>query len=184
MPYPTDLYAPPLGLLTDLYQLTMAFAAFKAGIAERQAVFHLTFRKNPYEGGFTLVCGLAAAADSLERYAFSDDDLAYLRTLRGRRGPLFDDPFLDWLRNLRVALDVDAMPEGTVAFPQEPILRVRGPAAAAMLVETPLLALLNFETLVATKAARVCLAAHGRPVLAFGLPRAQGPAGGISASRP
>jgi len=183
VPYPTDLYAPPLGLLTDLYQLTMAFAAFKAGIADRQAAFHLTFRKNPYEGGFTLVCGLAAAADYLERYGFSEDDLAYLRTLRGKRGPLFDDPFLDWLRNLRVALDVDAMPEGTVAFPQEPILRVRGPAIAAMLVETPLLALLNFETLVATKSARVCLAAQGRPVIEFGLRRAQGPDGGISASR-
>src|SRR5205085_1110950 len=126
MPYPTDLYAPPLGLLTDLYQLTMAFAAFKAGIADREAAFHLTFRKNPFEGGFTLVCGLAAACDYLERYGFSEDDLAYLRTLRGKRGPLFDDPFLDWLRNLRIALDVDAMPEGTVAFPQEPILPVRG----------------------------------------------------------
>jgi len=183
VPYPTDLYAPPLGLLTDLYQLTMAFAAFKAGIADRQAAFHLTFRKNPYEGGFTLVCGLAAAADYLERYGFSEDDLAYLRTLRGKRGPLFDDPFLDWLRNLRMALDVDAMPEGTVAFPQEPIVRVRGPAIAAMLVETPLLALVNFETLIATKSARVCLAAQGRPVIEFGLRRAQGPDGGISASR-
>ena len=183
MPYPTDLYGPPLGLLTDLYQLTMAFAAFKAGIADRQAAFHLTFRKNPFEGGFTLVCGLAAACDYLERYGFSEDDLAYLRTLRGKRGPLFDDPFLDWLRNLRIALDVDAMPEGTVAFPQEPILRVRGAAIAAMLVETPLLALLNFETLVATKAARVCLAAQGRPVIEFGLRRAQGPDGGVTASR-
>ena len=183
MPYPTDLYAPPLGLLTDLYQLTMAFAAFKAGIAERQAAFHLTFRKNPFEGGFTLVCGLAAATGYLEQYRFSEDDLAYLRTLRGRRAPLFDEAFLDWLRDLPIALDIDAIPEGTVAFPQEPILRVRGPAVAAMLVETPLLTLLNFETLVATKAARVCLAAQGRPVIEFGLRRAQGPDGGVSASR-
>ena len=74
MAYPTDLYAPPLGLLTDLYQLTMAFAAFKAGIAEREAVFHLTFRKNPFEGGFTLVCGLAAAVEYLERHRFSEED--------------------------------------------------------------------------------------------------------------
>src|SRR5207237_10450304 len=157
MPYPTDLHAPPLGLLTDLYQLTMAFAAFKAGIADREAAFHLTFRKNPFEGGFTLVCGLAAATGYLEQYRFSEDDLASLRTLRGRRAPLFDEAFLDWLRDLPIALDIDAIPEGTVAFPQEPILRVRGPAVAAMLVETPLLTLLNFETLVATKAARVCL---------------------------
>jgi nicotinate phosphoribosyltransferase len=183
VPYLTEVYAPPLGLLTDLYQVTMAFAAFKAGIAERQAAFHLTFRKNPFEGGFTLVCGLAAAAEYLERHGFSEDDLAYLRSLRGTRGLLFDDAFLDWLRNLRVALDVDAMPEGTVAFPHEPILRVRGPAVAAMLVETPLLALLNFQSLVATKAARVCLAAQGRPVIEFGLRRAQGPDGGVSASR-
>src|SRR5205823_13397844 len=120
----------------------------------------------------------SAATEYLERHGFSQDDLAYLRSLRGTRGPLFDDVFLDWLRNLRVALDVDAMPEGTIAFPHEPILRVRGPAIAAMLVETPLLALLNFETLVATKAARVCLAAQGRPVIEFGLRRAQGPDGG------
>ncbi|MFL5407081.1 MAG: nicotinate phosphoribosyltransferase [Myxococcales bacterium] len=183
MAYPTDLYAPPLGLLTDLYQLTMAFAAFKAGIADRQAEFHLTFRKNPFEGGFTVVCGLESAAEYLEHHRFAEDDLAYLRSLRGRRGPLFDDPFLDWLRALHVALDVDAMPEGTVAFPHEPILRVRGPAVAAMLVETPLLTLLNFQTLVATKAARVCLAANGRPVIEFGLRRAQGPDGGVSAAR-
>src|SRR5205085_5529610 len=145
--------------------------------------FHLTFRKNPFEGGFTLVCGLAAATGYLEQYRFSEDDLAYLRTLRGRRAPLFDEPFLDWLRDLPIALDIDAIPEGTVAFPQEPILRVRGPAVAAMLVETPLLTLLNFQTLVATKAARVCLAAQGRPVIEFGLRRAQGPDGGVTASR-
>jgi nicotinate phosphoribosyltransferase len=181
--YPTDLYKPPLGLLTDLYQLTMAFAAFKAGLADRQAEFHLTFRKNPFEGGFTLVCGLAAAAEYLEQHRFSEDDLAYLKSLHGRRGPLFDDSFLEWLRDLHVLLDVDAMQEGTVAFPHEPILRVRGPAVAAMLVETPLLTLLNFETLVATKAARVCLAAQGRPVVEFGLRRAQGPDGGVSAAR-
>jgi nicotinate phosphoribosyltransferase len=181
--YPTDLYSPALGLLTDLYQVTMAFAAFKAGIAEQEAAFHVTFRKNPFEGGFTLVCGLAAAAEYLERHRLSEDDVAYLRSLRGSRGPLFDEPFLGWLRDLRVALDVDAMPEGTVAFPHEPILRVRGPAAFAMLVETPLLTLLNFPTLIATKAARVCLAAQGRPVIEFGLRRAQGPDGGVSAAR-
>src|SRR3954470_14346001 len=153
MAYPTDLYATPLALLTDLYQLTMAFAAFKSGVADKPAAFHLTFRKNPFEGGFTVVCGLAAVIEYLERYRFTEDDLAYLRTLRGARGPLFDEPFLGWLRDLRIALDVDAMPEGTFPFPHEPILRVAGPAIAAMLVETPLLTFLNFQTLVATKAA-------------------------------
>src|SRR5205807_9755255 len=118
-------------------------------------------------------------------WRFADDDLAYLRELRTAAGEaMFEQGFLDWLRALDLkGLDVDAVPEGTAVFPQEPLLRVSGPIVPCMLLETPLLALINFQTLVATKAARVCLAAQGQPVLEFGLRRAQGADGAISASR-
>jgi nicotinate phosphoribosyltransferase len=183
MGYPTDVYAQPLGLLTDLYQLTMAYAAFRERLHEQHAAFHLSFRQNPFGSGFTLACGLAPALDYLQGHRFAADDLDWLGSLRGKRGPLFDAAFLRWLGGTRLALDVDAIPEGTAVFPQEPLLRVTGPVAQAMLVETPLLTFLNFQTLVATKAARIYLAARGAPVIEFGLRRAQGPDGGLSASR-
>src|SRR5207237_6779902 len=119
-----------------------------------------------------------------ESLAFAGDDLEYLGSLTGADGkPLFDRGFLDHLRTMNVSLDVDAAPEGTVVFPQEPLVRVQGPVIPCMLLETPLLNLINFSPLIATKAARVCLAARGAPVIEFGLRRAQGPDGGVSASR-
>ncbi|MGI5860622.1 MAG: nicotinate phosphoribosyltransferase [Myxococcales bacterium] len=184
MRIPTELYRPSLALLTDLYQLTMAHAAWRAGVAEQEAVFHLFFRKNPFGGGFALACGLDPALDLLGGLRFDEDDLGYLGSLTGSDGkPLFAPEFLDYLRDTPLALDVDALPEGTAVFPQEPLMRVRGPIVACMLAETPLLNLVNFQTLTATKAARIHLAAGGEPVLEFGLRRAQGIDGALAASR-
>ena len=184
MHVPTDLYRPSLALLTDFYELTMAAAALKRGVAGEEAVFSISFRRNPFHGGFTIAAGLDPVIDYLERYRFDDGDLAFLAAQRDATGrPLFEPAFLDHLRRLELDVDVDAVPEGTAVFPWEPILRVKGHVIPCMLLETPLLTLVNFHTLVATKAARVCLAARGEPVLEFGLRRAQGFDGGLSASR-
>ncbi len=179
-----SLYRPSLALLTDLYELTMAHGYWKAGPADREAVFHLTFRRSPFHGGYTLAAGLATAIDYLENSRFTDADAAYLATLTGNDArPLFEPGFLDFLRRLEPACDIDAVPEGTVVFPQEPLLRVRGPLLQAQLLETALLNIVNFQTLIATKASRLVLAARGEPVLEFGLRRAQGIDGALSASR-
>jgi nicotinate phosphoribosyltransferase len=179
-----SLYRPSLALLTDLYQLTMAYGYWKAGPADREAVFHLTFRRSPFKGGFTIAAGLATAVDYLEQARFTKEDAAYLAGLKGNDGrPLFDVAFLDHLCAMEPACDIDAIPEGTVVFPQEPLVRVRGPLMQAQLLETALLNIINFQTLIATKAARLVLAAQGDPVLEFGLRRAQGIDGALSASR-
>jgi len=171
-------------LLTDLYQLTMACGYWKAGKADQEAVFELFFRKAPFQCGFTVAAGLAPAIDFLGAFCFTDDDTAFLGTLRGNdRQPLFDAGFLDYLKGFRFACDVHAIPEGTVVFPQEPLLRVQGPILQCQLLETALLNLINFQSLLATKAARVCLAAQGESVLEFGLRRAQGVDGALAASR-
>ncbi len=184
MPVPSQLYRSSLALLTDFYELTMAYAAWKDGTAAREASFVLSFRKNPFRGGFSVAAGLEPAMDFVEHYRFAEDDLGFLATQRGADGaPLFERGFLDALRTLEVDVDVDAVPEGTVVFPQEPLVRVSGPVIPCMLLETALLNLVNFQTLVATKAARVCLAARGDRVIEFGLRRAQGIDGGISATR-
>lgn len=173
-----------LALLTDLYQLTMAAAAFRTGRAGQEAVFHLFFRRAPFQGGYTVAAGLETALDYLRDFRFDESDLSYLAGLAGADGqPLFARDFLDHLGAMRLSVDVDAVPEGTPIFPQEPLLRVQGPVAECMLLETPLLNLINFQTLVATKAARICQAARGEPVIEFGLRRAQGPDGALSASR-
>ncbi len=175
---------PPLGLLTDLYQLTMAAGYLDAGKAEREAVFHLFYRRNPFSGGYSVACGLEQAMEMLAAFRFSGEDLDYLASLEGNDSrPLFGPEFLEYLRDFELSLDVDAIPEGTVVFPHEPLLRVRGPLAHCQLVETPLLTILNFQTLIATKASRIVRAATGDAVLEFGLRRAQGVDGGLSASR-
>ena len=180
----SHLYKPSLALLTDLYELTMACGYWKAGIYDRQAVFHLLFRENPFRGGFTLACGLQTAVEHLQQLRFDQADLAYLAGVRGADGePIFPPAFLDFLRNLHFTCDVDAVPEGTAVFPQEPLVRVMGPLLQGQIVETALLNIINFQTLIATKAARVVMAARGQPVLEFGLRRAQGIDGGLSASR-
>lgn len=179
-----ELYRPSLALLTDLYELTMACGYWKSGIHQRRAAFHLLFRENPFGGGFTLACGLQTAVEYLQRFRFDQADLAYLGTVKGGDGrPIFAPEFLDFLRELHFTCDVDAVPEGTVVFPHEPLVRITGPLIEAQIVETALLNLINFQTLIATKAARVVMAAAGEPVLEFGLRRAQGIDGGVSASR-
>ena len=184
MPGLEDLYGGSLALLTDLYQLTMACGYWKAGTADREAVFHLLFRRAPFGGGYAIAAGLAPAIDFLRRLTFQPDDLAYLATLRdGEDAPLFPQGFLDYLADFRFGCTIDAAPEGSVVFGHEPLLRVTGPIAHAQLVETALLTMINFGTLVATKASRVVQVARGAPVMEFGLRRAQGIDGGLCASR-
>jgi nicotinate phosphoribosyltransferase len=184
MPVPSKLYRPSLGLLTDFYELTMAYAAWRSPVSTREASFSLAFRAHPFHGGFTVAAGLEHAIDLVQHLRFDADDLAFLAKQRGADGaPLFAPGFLEALRKLEVDVDVDAVPEGTVVFPYEPLVRVSGPVIPCLLLETALLNVVNFQTLVATKAARVCLAARGEPVLEFGLRRAQGVDGGLAASR-
>jgi len=180
---PTTRPVPSL-LLTDLYQLTMAQAYWKSGRGEKEAVFQMFFRRHPFDGGFTIACGLHSLIEMLVEATFDDSDLAYLASLPGRDGqPLFEPDFLATLRDFRLVCDIDAIPEGTIVFPFEPLVRVTGPLVQAQLLETIILNIINFQTLIATKAARICLAAQGEPVIEFGLRRAQGPDGGLSASR-
>ncbi len=172
------------GLFTDLYELTMANGFHVSGTDGLEACFYLAFRDNPFGGGFSVACGLEQAVEYLEHLTFSDEDIAFLAEQTGNDGaPIFDATFLERLRDFEFDCDVDAVPEGTVVFPGEPIVTVTGPIIAAQLVETALLNIINFQTLVATKAARVVHAAAGDPVVEFGLRRAQGPDGGLSASR-
>lgn len=178
------LYDQSLALLTDLYQLTMSYGYWKKGLDQKEAVFHLFFRKRPFNGGFTIAAGLEYAIDFLENFHFDNSDLTYLESLKGiDEKPLFDPAFFDYLANLKFSCDVDAVPEGSVVFPYEPLLRIQGPLVQCQILESPLLNLLNFPSLIATKAARMCIAAQDEPVLEFGLRRAQGVDGALTASR-
>lgn len=179
-----NLYRGSLALLTDLYELTMAYAYWKNGMAADEAVFHQFFRRRPFNGGFTIAAGLEWVIQYLENFHFDDSDLNYLATLRSPDGSdLFPEEFFEYLKKLVFTCDVDAMPEGTVVFPYEPLLRIQGPLIQCQILESVLLNLLNFSTLIATKSARLCIAAKGEPVLEFGLRRAQGIDGALSASR-
>ncbi len=170
-------------LFTDLYQLTMAQGYWLSGKESEQATFSMHFRSYPFDGGYAVACGMTQLAQVVDEYAFAADDIAYLRSVEAPKGgPLFDAAFLDHLSNMRLSVDVDAVREGTVVFPNEPLVRVQGPIMQCQLIETALLNVVNFQTLVATKAARVCRAAKGAPVAEFGLRRAQG-LGGVWASR-
>ncbi len=178
------LYRDSLALLMDFYEITMAYGYWKTGMAETDSVFHVSFRQNPFGGGYTIACGLELAMEYLERFAFDASDLEYLAGMRDRTGKvLLEKKFLDYLGGMKLACDVDAVPEGTVVFPQEPMLRIRGPLIQCQILESVLLNILNFQSLIATKAARVTLAAEGNPVLEFGLRRAQGFDGALAASR-
>ena len=184
MTVPSTLYRPPLGLLTDFYELTMAYAAWREGTATLETTFALSFRKNPFHGGFTVAAGLEHVVDLVESWRYAEEDLAFLAAQRGGDGVLLFDPgFLAVLRDLALEVDVDAVPEGTLVFPQEPLVRIQGPVIPCMLLESALLAVVNFQSLVATKAARLCLAAGGAPVIEFGMRRAQGIDGGLAAAR-
>lgn len=170
-------------LLTDLYELTMAEGYWKEGLREAEACFYVHFRENPFGGGYTIACGMDHLAELIDEFEFSDDDLEYLGSINASNGqPLFDKSFLEFLDGHELRVDIDAPLEGTVVFPYEPIVRVTGPLIDCQLIEPALLNAVNFETLIATKSARVCSAADG-PVAEFGLRRAQGPNGGLRASR-
>jgi nicotinate phosphoribosyltransferase len=162
----------------------MACGYWNAGVSDHEAAFHVTFRENPFGGEFTVACGLATAIDFLRAFHFNRTEIEYLASQRGNDGePLFSAGFLDYLRSLRLTCEIDAIPEGTLVFPNEPLIRVCGPIIQCQILETALLNILNFESLIATKAARVCLAAENDPVIEFGLRRAQGVDGGLTAAR-
>ncbi len=178
------IYKGSLALLTDYYQITMAYAYWKANKANQQGVFHLFFRKNPFAGGYTIASGLEYVIEYIENFSFQESDLDYLRGQEDGNGKrVFDESFIEYLAKLKFTCDVKAMPEGTICFPNEPLLRISGSLLQCQLLETPLLNIINFQSLIATKAARICQAAQGDPVMEFGLRRAQGMDGGLAASR-
>jgi nicotinate phosphoribosyltransferase len=180
----SSIYRAGWGNLTDLYQLTMAYGYWQQKLHERRAVFHLFFRNQPFRGDFTVAAGLALVADYLENLSFSAAEVQYLGTLRGADGrALFPEAFLHYLQRLRFTGDLFAVPEGTLVFPHEPLLRVEAPLLQAQLIESALLTLTNFSSLIATKAARIRRAAQEDTVLEFGLRRAQGLDGALTASR-
>lgn len=165
-------------MLTDLYQLTMMNGYFEAGNQNDTLVFDAFFRKNPNNGGYTIICGIEQVVDYIENLRFSKEDIDYLHGLR-----LFGDDFLDYLKDFRFSGEIYAVDEGTILFPNEPILRVKAKAGEAQLIETAMLNMINFQSLIATKASRVCFAAGSDPVMEFGLRRAQGPDAGLYGAR-
>ncbi|MBF0500320.1 MAG: nicotinate phosphoribosyltransferase [Candidatus Riflebacteria bacterium] len=165
-------------LLTDLYQLTMMNGYVEAGIADRMACFDLFFRQLPFGGGYAVAAGLEDALDYVANLRFSREDIDYLASLN-----LFPVKFLEQLSEFRFTGEINALPEGTLVFPFEPILQVRGTLLEAQFLETALLNIVNFQTLIATKAARIWESSDRAPVIEFGLRRAQGPNGGMSATR-
>lgn len=178
-----DRYA-NLALLTDLYQLTMAQGYFLLGMAQKEACFHLFFRKNPFEGQYAIACGLEPFLEFFEHFKYSKEDLDYLSSLKAPDGSfLFQKSFLSYLKQLRFTCDILAAPEGTVVFPYEPFVRVTGPLLQCQLLETPILNFFNFSTLIATKASRIAYAVKGDLFVEFGLRRAQGMDGALTASR-
>ena len=179
-----DLYNSSLTLLTDYYQFTMAYAYWKAGKAEEEAIFNLFFRKNPFQSGFTIAAGLDYVIDYCRNIKFEDNDLAFLAEMNDENGKkVFETGFIEYLKSMTFSCDIDAVEEGEVVFPNMPIVRVKGPLIQCQLLETPLLNIINFQTLIATKAARIVLAAKGDAVMEFGLRRAQGIDGALAASR-
>ncbi len=176
---PTDV-----SLNTDLYELTMAQGFWESGLMDAEACFTVFFRDNPFDGGYAVACGTGQIADLVENFRYTEEDIAYLASVQAPGGgALFKPAFLEWLGNFAPKLDVWAVPEGEVVFPREPLVRVQGSMAACQLIETALLNLVNFQTLVATKCARVVQSAEGHAVSDFGLRRAQGPDGGLAVAR-
>lgn len=166
-----------LTLLTDLYELTMMQGYFKTG-NNRTVIFDAFHRKNPCDGGYSISCGLDQVIDYIKNLHFSNEDINYLRSLN-----IFDEDFLEYLSSFKFTGDIYAIPEGTVMFPKEPIVKVIAPIIEAQLVETAILNIINHQSLIATKAARVCYAAKGDGIMEFGLRRAQGPDAGIYGAR-
>ena len=166
-----------LTLLTDLYELTMMQGYFK-NEANDTVVFDVFYRNNPNKNGYSIACGLEQVIDYIKNLSFSSSDIEYLSSLN-----IFDTDFLAYLKDFKFKGDIYAVPEGTVVFPKEPLLKVIAPIMEAQLVETAILNIINHQSLIATKAARVVHAAKGDGVLEFGLRRAQGPDAGVYGAR-
>lgn len=168
-------------MLTDLYQITMAYAYWKSERHEEHSVFDLFFRKHPFEGEFTIFAGLEEVIRFVHSYRFKPDDITFLR----RKFPDWDAKFWDWLGSIDCSqVKIFAIDEGTIVIPRIPLIRVEGPLAVCQLLETTVLVLINYASLVATNAARHRLAVGpNKSLLEFGLRRAQGPDGAMSASR-
>ncbi|MDR2392710.1 MAG: nicotinate phosphoribosyltransferase [Treponema sp.] len=164
-------------LFSDFYALTMAQGYWKNNM-NRNAVFEMFFRRQPFEGGFSVFAGLGTLLDQLQDFSFSSEDLAYLQGLG-----LFEEPFLTYLQDFRFTGSVWAMDEGTVIFPQEPLIRIKGRLVECQIIEGMLLNIINFQSLIATKTARTVLASGNGAIMEFGLRRAQGFDGAMSASR-
>lgn len=167
-----------LTLLTDLYQLTMMQGYFENDVNNHKVVFDLFYRTNPSGNGYAICAGLEQAMEYIEKLKFEEDDISYLDSLN-----LFSKDFLEYLKTFKFTGDIDAIPEGTVVFPEEPLMRVTAPIFEAQFVETALLNIINHQSLIATKASRVVKAADGDTVLEFGLRRAQGPDAGVYGAR-
>ncbi len=159
-----------LAMLFDYYEMTMANGYFERGIHDAIGYFDLYYRKNPDDAGFAIFSGLESIIDYLKDFHFSDDDIAFFRNKK-----IYSDAFLAYLKDLHFTCDVWCVPDGSVVFPGEPLITVRGPMAQTSLIETMLLLLVNHQSLIATKASRIVRAAQGRPVMEFGSRRAQGP---------
>lgn len=166
-----------LTLLTDLYELTMMQGYFK-NPTNQTVVFDMFYRDNPCGGAYAITAGLEQMIEYIENLRFTEEDIEYLRTLHA-----FEEDFLEYLSNFHFSGDIYAIPEGTVVFPREPLVKVIAPIMEAQLVETAILNIINHQSLIATKAARVCHAAKGDGVMEFGLRRAQGPDAGIFGAR-
>ena len=167
-----------LTMLTDFYEITMANGFFCTGNGERIVYFDMFFRTIPDGGGLAIMAGVEQVIRYIKDLSFTDEDIAYLREKK-----LFNEQFLEYLRNFKFACDVWAVPEGTPIFPHEPIVTVRGPAMQAQFIETMILLLVNHQSLIATKSSRIVRAAQGRPVMEFGSRRAQGSDGAIYGAR-
>ena len=166
-----------LTLLTDLYELTMMQGYFK-NPTDQIVVFDAFYRKNPCDGGYAIAAGLEQVIEYIRNVHFTSDDIDYLRDLG-----IFEEDFLDYLRGFHFSGDIYAIPEGTVVFPREPLLKVIAPMMEAQLVETAILNIINHQSLIATKASRVVYAAKGDGIMEFGLRRAQGPDAGLYGAR-
>ncbi len=158
-----------LTMIMDLYELTMSNGIFDSRFKDTITYFDMFFRRVPDNGGYAIMAGVQQLIDYLNDLHFDESDIEYLRSLS-----LFSDEFIDYLKNFKFCCDVWAVKEGTPIFPQEPIVTVRGPAIQCMILETMLLLVINHQSLIATKANRICRAAEGRPVMEFGARRAQG----------
>jgi len=165
-----------LTLLTDLYEITMMQAYFKNNNKNKMAIFDVFYRKNPMDGGYAISAGLEQVIEYINNLHFTEDDINYLASLK-----IFEDDFLDYLKNFKFTGDIYAIPEGSVMFPREPMLKVIAPIMEAQFIE--ILNILNHQSLIATKAARICYAAEGDGIMEFGLRRAQGPDAGIYGAR-